>query len=107
MHSVARIIGWLIDTVANSNLVVNALDMPNQGNRNPFSGGVVHADHGAQPEFNRSSQHLEIKVVSDGYWKASTRGPCDAWSDEISGFAGSRTRYSGEILEGNRQRPDI
>jgi transposase InsO family protein len=25
-----RIIGWSIDTVANSNLVVNALDMPNQ-----------------------------------------------------------------------------
>lgn len=36
-----RIIGWSIDTVQNSNLVVNALDMAIK-NRNPSPGGVVH-----------------------------------------------------------------
>jgi len=38
--------------------------------------------------FKWSSQHLEMKVVSDGYWQASARDPCDAWSDEITGSAG-------------------
>jgi putative transposase len=42
-----RIIGWSIDTVHNSNLVVNALDMAIK-NRNPSPGGVVHANHGVQ-----------------------------------------------------------
>jgi len=42
-----RIVGWSIDTIQNSNLVVNALDMAIK-NRQPKPGGVVHADHGAQ-----------------------------------------------------------
>lgn len=42
-----RIVGWSIDTIQNSNLVVNALDMAIK-NRHPKPGGVVHADHGAQ-----------------------------------------------------------
>ncbi len=42
-----RIIGWSIDTVQNSNLVINALDMAIK-NRNPSPGGIVHADHGVQ-----------------------------------------------------------
>lgn len=42
-----RIIGWSIDSVQNSNLVVNALDMAIK-NRRPEPGGVVHADHGTQ-----------------------------------------------------------
>ena len=42
-----RIVGWSIDTIQNSNLVVNALDMAIK-NRHPEPGGVVHADHGAQ-----------------------------------------------------------
>lgn len=42
-----KIVGWSIDTVQNSNLVVNALDMALK-NRKPAPGGVVHADHGVQ-----------------------------------------------------------
>ena len=42
-----KIVGWSIDTVQNSNLVVNALDMALK-NRQPAPGGVVHADHGVQ-----------------------------------------------------------
>jgi len=42
-----RIIGWSIDSVQNSNLVVNALGMAIK-NRRPEPGGVVCADHGTQ-----------------------------------------------------------
>ena len=42
-----RIVGWSIDSVQNSTLVVNALDMAIK-NRRPKPGGVVHADHGVQ-----------------------------------------------------------
>jgi transposase InsO family protein len=41
-----RIVGWSIDTVQNSNLVINALDMAIKS-RTPIS-TVVHADHGVQ-----------------------------------------------------------
>jgi transposase InsO family protein len=42
-----KIVGWSIDSVQNSTLVVNALDMAIK-NRRPEPGGVVHADHGVQ-----------------------------------------------------------
>jgi putative transposase len=42
-----KIIGWSIDSVQNSSLVVNALDMAIK-NRLPAAGGIVHADHGVQ-----------------------------------------------------------
>ncbi len=42
-----RIIDWSIDSVQNSNVVVNALDMAIK-NRRLARGGLVHADHGAQ-----------------------------------------------------------
>ena len=42
-----KIVGWSIDSVQNSSLVVNALDMAIK-NRRPTAGGIVHADHGVQ-----------------------------------------------------------
>jgi putative transposase len=42
-----KIVGWSIDSVQNSTLVVNALDMAIK-NRRPEPGGIVHADHGVQ-----------------------------------------------------------
>ncbi|MBB4855597.1 transposase InsO family protein [Mycobacteroides chelonae] len=42
-----RIVGWSIDSRADSTLVVNALDMAIR-NRRPDPGGIVHADHGTQ-----------------------------------------------------------
>lgn len=42
-----KIVGWSIDSVQNSTLVVNALDMAIK-NRRPGAGGIVHADHGVQ-----------------------------------------------------------
>jgi putative transposase len=40
-----KIVGWSIDSIQNSTLVVNALDMAIK-NRRPAPGGIVHADHG-------------------------------------------------------------
>jgi putative transposase len=51
-----RIVGWSIDSRQDSTLVINSLDMAIR-NRRPELGGIVHADHGVQGEFNRSSQH--------------------------------------------------
>ncbi len=42
-----RIVGWSIDTVQDSHLVVNALDMAIR-QRTLRKGGIVHADHGVQ-----------------------------------------------------------
>lgn len=42
-----RIVGWSIDSRADSTLLVNALDMAIR-NRRPPAGGIVHADHGTQ-----------------------------------------------------------
>ena len=42
-----RIVGWSMDSRADSTLVVNALDMAIR-NRRPAAGGIVHADHGTQ-----------------------------------------------------------
>ena len=53
-----RIVGWSIDSVQDATLVVNALDMAIK-QRRVKKGSVVHADHGVQGEFKRSSQHLE------------------------------------------------
>jgi putative transposase len=42
-----RIVGWSIDSVQDSNLVVNALDMAIK-QRQTKKGSIVHADHGVQ-----------------------------------------------------------
>jgi putative transposase len=42
-----RIVGWSIDTVQDSQLVINALDMA-ISQRTVRKGGIVHADHGVQ-----------------------------------------------------------
>lgn len=42
-----RIVGWSIDSVQDSQLVINALDMA-ISQRQTRKGGIVHADHGVQ-----------------------------------------------------------
>jgi len=39
-----------------------------------------------------------MKVLRDGYWQASTRGPSDAWSDEIIKSADSSANLQ-DLLE--------
>jgi len=80
-----RIIGWSIDSRQDSTLVVNALDMAIR-NRRPDPGGVVHADHGVQGEFNWSSQHLVMEVL-DGK-KAAGCGSRAASEDAFAGQVG-------------------
>ncbi len=45
-----RIVGWLIDTIQDSQLVVNALHMAIKQRRTKL-GSIVHADHSVQGEF--------------------------------------------------------
>jgi transposase InsO family protein len=61
-----RIVGWSIDSRQDSTLVVNALDMAIRSRR-PEPGGIVHADHGTQGEFNWSSQHFDLGGVRRGH----------------------------------------
>lgn len=42
-----KVVGWAIDTVQDSNLVINAIDMA-IGQRRPVAGTITHADHGVQ-----------------------------------------------------------
>ena len=42
-----EVVGWSIDTAADSRLVVNALDTAIE-TRSPGAGGIVHAGHGAR-----------------------------------------------------------
>ena len=96
-----RIVGWSIDSKQDATLVVNALDMAIR-NRRPEPGGVVHADHGAQGGFNRSSQHPVMEVLS-GTSSASSRSgdPAEAslaWASEVP--ASCRGRFLGRDRQG-------
>jgi putative transposase len=54
-----RVVGWPIADHLRTELVIDALDMA-RWRRKPAPGGtVLHADHGCQGGFNRSSQHLD------------------------------------------------
>jgi len=77
-----KIVGWSIDSVQDSQLVVNALDVAIK-QRKPRPGGVVHALHGVQGGFNRSSQHFMIMEVCDGA-SSIFSGSCDSTEDEIA-----------------------
>ena len=55
-----RIVGWSIDTVQDSNLVVNALDMAIKQRRTK-RGSIVHADHCTQGQFTSWSFTSRIR----------------------------------------------
>ena len=98
-----RIVGWSIDSVQDSQLVVNALDMAIK-QRKVRRGGIVHADHGVQGEFNRSSQHLTMMEVSDG--SSSTGcGSSRATKDEVPGPPTFPARSRASILARDCEGP--
>jgi len=67
-----KTVGWSIDNVQDSALVVNALDMAIK-NRQPAAGGIVHADHGVQ----LTSWALTNKIRSSGLMPSfGTIGDC-------------------------------
>ena len=65
-----RIVGWSIDSVQDSQLVVNALDMAIK-QRKVRRGGIVHADHGVQftswsfTECRRRAKTDQFSTVAD------------------------------------------
>jgi transposase InsO family protein len=64
------IVGWQLASHMRTQLVVDALEMA-AGLRQPPGELVAHTDAGSLGGFNRSSQHLEKEVVSDGCQQAS------------------------------------
>jgi putative transposase len=57
-----RIVGWSMAPHIHTELVLDALGMA-VVRRTPTTGEtVLHSDHGSQPGFNRSSQHLQMEV---------------------------------------------
>jgi len=54
------IVGWQLATHLRTDLVLDALEMAN-GLRQPGAGLIAHTDRGSQPEFNRSSQHCQLR----------------------------------------------
>jgi transposase InsO family protein len=55
LHS-RRLAGWAIADHMRTDLVLDALNAA-QRTRGSLDGAIMHTDHGAQPGFNRSSQH--------------------------------------------------
>src|SRR5437764_3416954 len=77
------VVGWQLAEHMRTSLVIDALQMAiTHGHTQP--GAVFHSDHGAQGEFNRSSQHLDHGGVR---W-AETR----SWSGCPKGYGGSGRR---------------
>jgi putative transposase len=57
-----RIIGWSIAPHIRTELVLDVLGMA-MLRRTPTDGTtILHSDHGSQPGFNRSSQHLYFEL---------------------------------------------
>jgi hypothetical protein len=82
LHS-RRLAGYAIAEHMRTDLVLDALAAA-QRTRGSLHGAILHTDHGAQGEFNRSSQHLDR---GGGRW-AGTR----SWSGCPSGRGGSGRR---------------
>jgi len=55
------IVGWSISNRASAALVIDALEMA-QRNGHLELDAIFHSDRGCQPEFNRSSQHCQLRT---------------------------------------------
>jgi transposase InsO family protein len=78
-----RLAGWAIAEHMRTELVLDALHAAKR-TRGSLDGAILHTDHGAQGEFNRSSQHLDHGGVR---W-AETR----SWSGCPREYGGSGRR---------------
>ncbi|WP_159930944.1 DDE-type integrase/transposase/recombinase [Nocardia sputi] len=74
-----RIVGWSIADHLRAKLVCDALDMARWRRRPPAGRTIAHSDHGAQGEFNWSTQHFVVEgivgVVPSPRSACATRGP--------------------------------
>jgi transposase InsO family protein len=89
-----RVVGWSIADHLRAELVVDALQMAIWRRDRREAGTVMHTDHGSQPRFKGSSQHLVMEVERHGCWQPSAGDPSDsydAWPDVLTGSATSCT----------------
>jgi putative transposase len=100
-----RLVGWKASRSMTASLVFDALNMAAWTRHTDLNGLICHTDAGSQGEFNWSSQHLKIEVVSDGYRKATTSCSRDARSDVVArSTVNCASRRSGQVLGGNCAR---
>jgi transposase InsO family protein len=112
-----KIVGWSIDSIQNTTLVVNALDMA-ISNRNPKPGTVFYSDHGVQftswSFTNRVKQAglmPSLGTVGDGYDNAMMESFWSKMQTELLDRRKwkTRTELANEIFQyleifHNRQR---
>jgi hypothetical protein len=95
LHS-RRLAGWAIADHMRTDLVVDALNAA-QRTRGSLHGALFHSDHGAQGEFNRSSQHVECGGC-DGSAGGVDEGVDGQIGDEVAGGAGVAARSRAFVL---------
>jgi integrase-like protein/helix-turn-helix protein len=95
LHS-RRLAGWAIADHMRTDLVLDALHAA-QRTRGGLDGSIMHTDHGAQGEFNRSSQHLVIMEVFDGA-SSAVGGSGFATGDAFAGPADAGAACGARVL---------
>jgi putative transposase len=99
-----RVIGHSIADHLRAELVVDALQMA-IWRRNGPTGTIVHSDHGAQGELNRSSQHLERGGVDGDDEGTAARRAAVSGTDSVTGPAdGGVASGPRRVLGGDRAR---
>ena len=71
-----RIVDWSIDTVQDSQLVVNALDMAIK-QRRVRRGGIVHADHGVQFSSRSFTEHVREAGLMPSFGSVGDAYDCE------------------------------
>jgi len=94
------LVGWSMGERQTTDLVVAALVMA-LGRRNPTMNTIHHADHGAQGELNRSSQHLMTMEVCGGASAAVGRQGASP-GDAVAGEADPGSSCGARVLASDR-----
>ena len=100
-----RLAGWAIADHMRTDLVLDALHTAQRTRGGPGSldGAILHTDHGAQGEFNWSSQHLEFGGV-DGSAGGMDAGVDGQVGDEVAGGAVASAGGRAPVLARDRPR---
>ncbi len=79
-----------VDEALGERVVEGVPDGADRGEQAVVVEGLAVLERGVLGGFNRSSQHLVMEVVRDGWWQASAGDSCDAWPDLVAGAAFGR-----------------
>ena len=96
------IVGWCMLPTLRLELVERALEMA-VARRRPDPGLIHHSDHGSQPWFNRSSQHLSERSC-DGSTASEVRSSRSAGDVLAGSSVGGASRGASAVLGGDRSR---